>query len=54
MEQSLKDAGFLNVRLSIDNYHWGFELAGHVLATRGPGEAELHLKCIVRRGHEAG
>ncbi len=47
MKRSMEEAGFLNVRLSIDNYHWGFELAGHVLAARGPGESELHLKCLI-------
>ena len=40
---ALTAARFVNPRLSIDNYDWGFRLAGHVMATAWRGEVELVL-----------
>lgn len=44
---ALEAAGFLSTRLAIDNVAWGFEIRGHVLAASGPGEATLHIACVV-------
>jgi serine/threonine protein kinase len=45
---ALTAAHFVNPRLSIDNYFWGFNLGGHVMATAWRGEVSLKLSVSIQ------